>query len=950
MSTEKPACLIACGVLARDIRHLVKKMGLNIHTHFLPGGLHNNPQQLKGTLQDFIDDASRSDQWNRIVIGYGVCGLGTVHLQARGIPLVLPKVHDCIALFLGGDKIYREQFHKFPGTYYVSAGWVEENKDTLATRKTYTYAGDTRVYFDDLVNKYGDRQARNTFSFLNSWQRNYQRAAFIDTGRGDTGQAAERARQMAKEFNWKYETLPGDLSLLTKLLTTESTTDEILVVLPGQVTTFNPVEGGLSSGPPMESSQKSGNDRKKSEWIEGTEHTPLDMLKIGLGIDAGGTYTDAVIYDFEQGTVLDKQKAPTTKWNFSVGVGKALAGLDQSLLRRVQLTAVSTTLATNAIVEDEGQKVGLLLMPPEGNFLEMDFPHEPKAMITGRLGIDGEEIEPFDESQVRGIIRKMIDQMGVKAFAVSGYAGSINPEHELAIKKIIQDETGLFVSCGHELSSLLNFRTRAQTAVMNARIVPRIRRLVENIEKVLVSVGIDGPIMVVKGDGTLMASSLAMERPVETVLSGPAASVAGARFLTGAREALVVDMGGTTTDLAAVEDNKVQICESGAKIGSVQTHVLALKIRTTGLGGDSLISFHEGAFSIGPRRVTPIAWLGRQFSALDDTFAYLNKRFQQQKGSSHRTLIIALTEYENRMPLSDSENRIVELLQERPYSLDELVEKTGVLYPGALALSRLEEYHIVQQSGLTPTDLLHFTGEFTDWDTHAAKQMSFLTARLSGLDPEKMVEQLLKQIMQRLVLELIKKQLDEDTDPDKLEECDICRLMLTNLIQKDSKNYSFYFQLHKPVIGIGAPIGYFLPQAAKLLNTEAMLPENGDVANAIGAITSHVAIQKHLTIIPDQRAGFSVKGISGGRSFRYLKEAHDFAVGELCRIVIDNARLAGTSQTAVRMQSNDRTIRTAKGDEVFLERQISAELSGVPDLLLGASQNRSATRLFHRNW
>ena len=147
--------------------------------------------------------------------------------------------------------------------------------------------------------------------------------------------------------------------------------------------------------------------------------------------------------------------------------------------------------------------------------------------------------------------------------------------------------------------------------MLNARIIPRLTGLLLDLENVMESLGIRAPMVVVKGDGTLMSSKIAKQKPVETILSGPAASVAGARHITGITDALVVDMGGTTTDTAALENNQVSLNKEGSNVGGYRTHVQALEIRTTGLGGDSLIGFEKGQFIIGPKRVAPIAWLGR---------------------------------------------------------------------------------------------------------------------------------------------------------------------------------------------------------------------------------------------------------------------------------------------------------------------------------------------------
>jgi N-methylhydantoinase A/oxoprolinase/acetone carboxylase beta subunit len=658
------------------------------------------------------------------------------------------------------------------------------------------------------------------------------------------------------------------------------------------------------------------------------------LLKMGLGIDAGGTYTDAVIYDFLAGMVLSKNKALTTKWDFTVGIKETLDGLDKNLLARTDLAAVSTTLATNAVVEGEGQHVGLLIMPPYGLFEEKDIPYEPKAVISGRLEISGEVTELVDEAEIRQVAREMVKQNGVEAFAVSGFAGSINPEQELHVKRILKDETGLFVTCGHELSDLLNFVTRAQTAVLNARIVPRFVELLKDLQNVLTALDINIPLMVVKGDGSLMSCEMAMERPVETILSGPAASVAGARFLVNRKNAIVVDMGGTTTDTAALADGKVQICESGSHVGGSRTHVKALDIRSVGLGGDSLISFENGVFKIGPRRVAPVAWLGHRTPGPDAALESLQQRVNIHSESSREIHLFTLTARRTEQDMNQAEREVLALLEERPHALNELAERTGAIHPGAVPVSRLERHFIVQRCGLTPTDLLHVNGQFALWNAESSHKMCGIIAALAGLSPEQMVPMLLDRIVRQLVLELIKKHLCTANRPGEMDLGEVSQMLMNHLLNSGNKHYSIHFKLHRPIIGIGAPIKYFLPQAAKLLGTEALLPEHLEVANAIGAITSHIEVRRQVKIRFDYRGGFRVEGLAGARHFETFKEADFYAQKELKRKVRKVGRIAGTSQTAVKIKTKDRTVSTPQGKGIFVERSMIAQLTGHPDLVL----------------
>lgn len=930
MSMER-ILVIACSVLARDIEQAAGQLPLSVGTEFLPGGLHEHPDKLRLRLQTAVERASRSGHWDRIAIGYGVCGRGTVGIQAQDIPLNFPRVHDCISLFLGGDHLYQEQFRCYPGTYYITEGWLAGKSDPEEQNRLYAWMGDTRVYLDELVDRYGARHARETFAFLNSWRSNYQRAVFIDTGLGDTrGRARQRAMEMAAENNWKYQELRGDTRLLRLLLTTTETTDEILVVPPKHVVVFHPLGKGLACAP------ESTDAVLLPERVEVHDRqAPADVVPLhsGLGIDAGGTYTDAVVYDFRTETLRCKSKALTTRWDFTIGIGEALAGLDAADLKAVQLVSVSTTLATNAIVENDGQRVGLLIMPPPGFREDKEIIHSPQYCLSARLNITGEEMVPLDEREIRRIARRMCDRMDVEAFAVSGYAGSVNPEHEVRIKQILQEETGKFVCCGHELSEMLNFKLRAATAVHNARIVPRVIRLLDGLSDVLKERGIDAPIMVVRGDGTLMAQAVARQRPVETILSGPAASVAGVRFLTKAADGIVVDMGGTTTDIAVLEKGAVRLCSQGAHIGTARTHIKALEIYTTGLGGDSFIDNHHGEWRIGPRRVAPVAWLGSRNKHLDKALDHLWDGKHRFRNSRLATQLLTLSNRNIQFSLTDLEKRIVELVLERPRSLDEIAQRIDVPYPGALPLERLESQFVIQRCGLTPTDLLHVTGRFNQWDGEASRRMVMLFADISGVSESDIVSSLMQLASEKLTMAIISSQLETVSPTGTLESCATCRKLFDTLFGRDKAPFSVRLSFHHPIIGVGAPIGHFLPQVCNVLGSEAVIPENSDVANAIGAITSFVSVERHMTIRPDGCGKFYIQGLVGNRRFDDLIVAEKHARQSLVAAVREMAKTAGTNQARVTITTKDLLGKTSLGEEIFLGRRLVARLQGRPDLL-----------------
>lgn len=923
---------IACGVLATDLTRIARRLGLQLTTDFLPGGLHDRPHELRRRLQEAIDEASALARGERIVIGYGVCGLGAVGIHARNIPLVIPKVNDCIAMFLGSDQAYREQFARYPGTYYVSAGWVE-GKSQPQSPDGPIHCGPDCYSFSQLVAAHGQENAEAIRRFLTSWQRNYQRAAFIDTGSDGKHRYAEMARAMAEAFGWKYEEIPGSGTLLEKLITARHSTDEILLVPPHHVTAYDAVTKTLKAVPVWESGETAAGRQHTLVFDDAPpEPTSQRPVRLGLGIDAGGTYTDVVLYDFSRDEVLQKAKAPTTKWDFTIGVQEALDQLALERVALVDLVTISTTLATNAIVEGRGQKVGLLIFPPYGLWQPSHIAYRPIAVLDGKLEIDGRQIEPIRPEQIRATAAEMVRCHQVSAFAVAGYASHANPAHELAAKRILQEETGFHVTCGHEVSEGLNYRVRAVTAALNAGIIPCLESFLDDVQLSLHRRGIHAPQMVVKSDGSLVSLPVARQRPIETILSGPAASVAGASYLAKLSDAVVIDMGGTTTDTAAIRNGMVETCQQGATVGGWRTHVQALDMRTLGLGGDSLIALDKGELQIGPRRVAPVSWIYREGNDGQAALDWLEDHLDRYRGSTRPMELLSLNGYVEPGNWTSQEGRILELLSERPRSLHELVHHLDARRWEFLELERLERQQTVQRCGLTPTDVLHTAGRVSLWNGEAARRVCSLFCRLLDMSQEAFAEWIVRRMVRRLAVELLKVQVAGRVDPDELDRSSAAEALVANWLDGGADDLRVRMALKRPVIGIGAPVHLFLPEAARLLETEAVIPPHADVANAIGAVTSQVLVQRHVEIAPGDNGRYLIAGLPGVRPFADFQEANRFALEELKRLALKSAREAGTSQTRVEIRVHDRIAPTAQGSPLFIGRKLSARVTGRPDV------------------
>lgn len=325
-------------------------------------------------------------------------------------------------------------------------------------------------------------------------------------------------------------------------------------------------------------------------------------MDVIIGIDTGGTYTDGVLLSAKDQQILATAKVLTTEDDLYFGILECVKRLQSERYGRVVLVNLSTTLATNSVVKGKGAQVGVILIGPS---LEEEIPGAKIVQISGKIDIKGKIRE---EPSRKELIDKLDELNGVEAIAISGYASVRNPKQELWAKEIIQQHTFIPLVCAHELTMCLGYYHRTVTTALNASLIPVMEDFFGATLKALQERSIDAPIMVVRGDGSIMALKMAKEKPIETILSGPAASITGALHLSKEKNVVVMDVGGTTTDMAIVAKGKVSIKEDGASLGGFKTCVRAADICTIGLGGDSAIKLNlNGKIEVGPERINPIS-------------------------------------------------------------------------------------------------------------------------------------------------------------------------------------------------------------------------------------------------------------------------------------------------------------------------------------------------------
>ncbi len=662
-------------------------------------------------------------------------------------------------------------------------------------------------------------------------------------------------------------------------------------------------------------------------------------MTVAIGIDTGGTYTDAVVVDHADGKVLAAAKALTTYQDLSLGiiaaVTEALRGCPEPP-GQVDLVALSTTLATNAIVEGRGSPVCLLLIGYDSDFirqygLERDLVTQHVAYIQGGHDGLGDEMAPLDEAAVRQAILEYRDR--VEAFAVSGYFGVRNPAHELRVRALVEELAGKPVTCGHELTTRLNAVRRATTAALNARLIPLLKDLIATVRRALSELGIAAPLMVVRGDGSLVRAEWAMQRPIETILSGPAASVVGTYHLAGQRDVWVVDVGGTTTDIAALRDGRPRINPEGAQVGAWRTMVEAVDVHTVGLGGDSEVWLdRDRRIMIGPRRVIPLCLLASEHPSIVDEL----RRQSALHGPDGLAGQFVLEQRKPTHTLAEADHALLSQLARGPRSLYSLTQMGRF---GSLLMRQvhsLERQRLVLRAGFTPTDALHALGRFVCWDARASRLGAELLAARANLSPEALCEQVVSGVSDRVTTELLTKVLSDEIAPPNWEnEPTALALLERGLGRANGSDLDCHFRLRQPVVAIGAPVSAYLPRVSEQLQTELVIPEHAEVANALGAVAGGVVQRVRALVRPlEGDLAFRLHLPDGVRDFASVDEAVAYAQQVLPARAEELARQAGAAQAEVQFTREDRLVPVALGwgQEVYLGTELTFTAVGRPGL------------------
>jgi len=666
-------------------------------------------------------------------------------------------------------------------------------------------------------------------------------------------------------------------------------------------------------------------------------------MAIFLGVDTGGTYTDAVLLQ-DQERVLATAKSLTTKQDLALGIGQAIddvLALSAVNPTDISLVSLSTTLATNALVEGQGGRIALVSV----GFSQADLKRQnlgeslngdPLICLDGGHDHSGAEIAPLDLGALKTALEPVAKT--ISGIAVVSRFATRNPAHEIKVRELIAAHWDTPVSCSHELSAKLNGPKRAMTAVLNARLIGLIDHLILAAEGLLKSRGIKAPLMVVRGDGALVSAKIARLKPIETILSGPAASLVGARWLTGAQDAIVSDIGGTTTDIAVLRDGRPKIDPQGARVGPFRTMVEAVAMRTHGLGGDSQVSKCSRGLGeqiiLGPKRLMPISlcaidWPDLVHGALDQQLG------RERIGEHDGRFIVPLNRRNLAAQTLDArQSRLLDKIGNQACEMGQIISGR----PDVNAIALLVARGLIAISGVTPSDAAHVLDRQNDWDKNAARKALTLFARQrtgSGNPLAPNGDVLAQRIVEQLTLQTVHALMttgfaEDQSDWNDIEPEQLAQHVLTvagldghrGLVALDAG-------LNLPIIGLGASASTYYPSVGKRLNTEMVLPEHAAVANALGAVVGQVSVKASGTISCPSDGTYRVHFPQGPADFRDEHAAFTALEDQLYAQARTLAKEAGAEDI---YQSIAREIRRSRvGDrEIFVEAELVVTASGRP--------------------
>lgn len=552
-----------------------------------------------------------------------------------------------------------------------------------------------------------------------------------------------------------------------------------------------------------------------------------------LGLDVGGTFTDAVIIEGHR--VVSSAKRRTTKDNLMQGIGEALdAVLASCDTLNIEQVTLSTTVVTNTIVEEKEQAVDLYVVTGPGRNVDDIFPVSP-IYLQGYTDHRGIVVERTSTDRVCDIARMVQERSGTDLAAVSAKFGVRNPQEELSITEALKERYNT-ISNGSLLSGSLNFPRRTISAYFNSAVTPVFSVFKKNVEDALSARNIKAPLHILKADGGSLPMEHMVSRPVETAFTGPAATVLGLSALgaIGNAHTVALDIGGTTTDISLWKQGKPLMTKNGVSIREYPSAVRSFAVTSVGIGGESVVRIVDGEITVGPERVGPSAALGGNEPTLGDAL-----------------IVLGHASYGDAELATQSLQQLADML--RAYGKHGEWEDTF----GNYSENTFGNY-----------------SEDTFEDHNSEKQYIHNT---SALD--------VAQLIVEKALETIQHGIDEVVQAENKRPV----YVVADIVNPD------VFAAAQIVV-VGGTASSLGPSIGQFLNLPVTIPENAAVANAIGAalalstieLTVHVDTKRRLLVIPE--LGIKQQTCTLKRAEQVVERAKEALAEEALRLGLDRTQ------------------------------------------------------------
>lgn len=600
---------------------------------------------------------------------------------------------------------------------------------------------------------------------------------------------------------------------------------------------------------------------------------------IGLGIDTGGTCTDAVLFDMDKRQVLSWGKTPTTKHQLEQGIALAIGQLDPALLAQVEMVSLSTTLATNACVEGRGGRVKLLFIGVDPSVVADTYKKYGFTSMEDFLFLPGEprEGKEPDFSALEAMIADGAFA-GVGGIAISQlYAGKNNGAYETRAKELLEQHCDVPIICAYQLFTDLNAITRGAGAYLNAQLIPLIEDFLQAVKAVLKKHEIQAPVYIVRSDGSLMNERYTRKNPVETLLCGPAASALGGAYMANETKALIVDIGGTTTDVAIMDEQMLKSVEEGIAIGSWKTFVKGMYVDTFGLGGDSGLKIEQRQMVLADYRLMPVCMAADADKSLCERILYGCSQKAYSWVVPYEGFFL-VKEIDPSLDYEAYERRLIQELKKGPLLLQEAADAIHMDFY-SMDTSRLEQEGAIIRFGLTPTDMMHVRGDFTAYTREASMAAFEWLGRYLNVSVQELLDLTFEKVTKKLYRNLLRILLENGSNKYK----DGVPEEVLNFF--DETYYDFdgihpAFLSDYTLVGVGAPTHVFLPFVAEKLHARCVHPEYAQVANALGTLAGRISVTKkaEIRLCPEEAGEFEVILNGEYRRFEECEEAEPVVV------------------------------------------------------------------------